>query len=65
MKIIQNEDKELVSEIRAQITKNEGHCCCAIVFDETNLCPCKDFREQVEKKEEGYCHCGLYRIVKD
>lgn len=65
MKIIENQDKEKVKKIRAQIKKNNGHCCCAIVFNDDNLCMCKEFREQIKKQEPGFCHCGLYQIIDD
>lgn len=65
MKIIENPDKEEVARIRAQIKKNHGHCCCAIVFDKDNLCMCKAFREQIKRGESGYCDCGLYQCISD
>ena len=45
MEIKVNSDKELVEQIRNQIKKNDGHCCCAIIFDDDNLCMCKAFRD--------------------
>lgn len=60
IKVITNPDKELVKEIRAKIKENNGHCACAISFDDSNICICEEFREQVGRGEPGECHCGLY-----
>ena len=56
MRVITNPNKEFVAEIRAKIKENNGHCACAISFNEDNKCICKEFREQ----KIGECHCGLY-----
>lgn len=63
IKVMTNPDKELVAEIRAKVKANNGHCACAIIFNEDNKCMCKDFKEQLERGEPGYCGCGLYQIV--
>ena len=60
MKIEINSDKDLVEEIRSKIKENNGHCACAIVFDEDSKCMCKEFREQIANGIAGECHCGLY-----
>ena len=60
MRIEINSDKDLVEEIRNKIKENDGHCACAIIFDEDNKCMCKDFREQIANGISGECHCGLY-----
>lgn len=65
MFITTNEDKALVAEIREQIKKNEGHCCCAIEFNDSNLCMCQEFREKIANREPGFCGCGLYQIILD
>ena len=59
MKIEINSDKDLVKEIRNKIKENDGHCACAIIFDEDNKCMCKEFREQIANNIAGECHCGL------
>ena len=56
MTIRTNPDKELVSELYAALSKNDGYCPCAIVKNEDTKCMCKTFREM----PEGMCHCGLY-----
>lgn len=63
MKIEINSDKDLVKEIRNKIKENDGHCACAIVFDEDNKCMCKEFRKQIEDGISGECHCGLYIAI--
>lgn len=63
IKITTNSDKQLVEEVRAKIKENDGHCACAILFDESNICMCKEFRDQIERGESGECHCGLYSVT--
>ena len=65
MKMIVSPNKELVSEIRAKIKANNGHCACVIAFNDDNKCICKEFRDQMKRGEPGECHCGLYQIVED
>lgn len=61
MKIILNENAELVKEIKAKLKANDGYCPCATKKEATTLCMCKAFREQ---EEPGECHCGLYVKIK-
>lgn len=63
IKITTNPDKELVNEIREKIKENNGHCACAVVLTDDNMCICKDFREQIERGDPGECHCGLYVVT--
>lgn len=65
MRVITNPDKEFVTEIRTKIKENNGHCACTTVFNDDTKCICKNFRDQIERKEPGECHCGLYRIIND
>lgn len=65
MRIEINSDKDLVKEIRSKIKENNGHCACAIIFDEDNKCMCKEFREQIANGVVGECHCGLYVVVEN
>ena len=65
IKVITNPDKDFVKEVRAKIKENNGHCACAIVFDDSNICMCKEFKEQIKQGEIGECHCGLYLIVEE
>lgn len=63
IKIIENADKELVKGIRAKIKEHGGHCCCAIQFNDDNICMCKDFKQMIKEKRLGWCDCGLYEII--
>lgn len=63
IKVITNSDKSFVSEVRAKIKENNGHCACAISFNEDNKCMCKEFREQIASGAVGECHCGLYITI--
>lgn len=60
IKIKTNPDAEFVKEFRQELKNNNGYCPCRITKDESTKCMCKEFREQVERNEEGYCHCSLY-----
>lgn len=57
MKIVINDDQELVKEVRKQLVANDGYCPCKLLHIENNKCMCKDFREATTL---GECHCGLY-----
>ena len=63
VKITTNPDQDLVKEIRTKIKENNGHCACAISFNDDNICMCKEFKEQINKGIQGECHCGLYIII--
>lgn len=63
IKITTNPNKELVEEIRTKIKENQGHCACAITFNDDNKCMCKEFRDQIAREESGECHCGLYNLT--
>lgn len=61
MKIITNENKELVEKIRQKLKENNGYCPCSPIKSQDTKCMCRNFREQ----EEGECHCGLYVKIKE
>lgn len=63
IRVVTNPNKELTKEIREKIKKNNGHCACAIFFNDSNKCICEEFRKQIEDGVEGECHCGLYRVT--
>lgn len=65
IKIVVNSDKDFVKEVRERIKTNNGHCACAIAFNEDNKCICKEFKEQVANGVSGECHCGLYIAVEE
>lgn len=60
LKIVLNDDKEIVEEVRAGVKANNGHCPCEIIPTPDNKCICRAFRE---KETEGYCHCKLYKKI--
>lgn len=60
MKVSLNPDAEYVKEIRAKLKANNGHCPCAIEKTKDTKCMCKEFREQIDREEPGFCHCELY-----
>jgi len=61
MRIIYNENRDIVEAIRAGLKKKDGYCPCRVDRIEDNVCMCKEFRDQIADPEfEGYCHCMLY-----
>lgn len=65
MKIISNPDKEYFNKILKKINDNSGYCPCRLKKDETTRCLCQEFRDQIKKGEEGFCHCQAYKAVKE
>lgn len=65
MKIIQNPDKEYSKDIKKRLKENNGYCPCQLIKSSDTKCQCKLFKEQVERGEEGACHCGLWIAVKE
>lgn len=55
-----NPDEEYVKEIKARLKANGGYCPCRLTKTPDTKCICKEFREMMERGENGYCHCGLY-----
>lgn len=62
MKIILNQDKSIVEDIRKRLKENNGYCPCVTIQNDDTKCMCKAFKEQ---DSEGECHCGLYIKVKE
>ena len=60
MRITVTPDKEYAAEIKRRLKDNGGYCPCSLVKNEDTKCMCKEFRDQVERNEPGYCHCGLW-----
>lgn len=60
MIVKQNPDKAHAQEIRRKLKENDGYCPCSLIKNEDTKCMCKEFRELIEKRESGTCHCGLY-----
>lgn len=65
MRVKQSPDKEFVVSFREMLKDNGGYCPCSIEKTKDTKCMCKEFRDQLERGEEGYCHCGLYYIEAD
>lgn len=65
MKVILNPDKELVKDIKEKLKENGGYCPCVLTRRPEDKCMCKNFRDQMENKELGECHCGLYVIIEN
>ena len=63
MKVIQNPDRDFVSEIKSMLKQKNGYCPCSIVKSNDTKCKCKAFRDQIESGEAGACHCGLWIAV--
>ena len=59
MTIIQNPDTETAKKIAEKIKQNGGYCPCRLSKTPNTKCMCKEFREQIERGEPGYCHCGF------
>lgn len=62
MRIILNPDENEVQRIQRALHENDGYCPCRLKRTPGTKCICTDFLMQ---KDEGYCHCGLYKKVKD
>ena len=60
MTVTTNSDRKYVKEIRKKLKENDGYCPCKILKIDDNKCMCKEFRDMIERKESGECHCGLY-----
>ena len=60
LKIVLNDDEEIVKEIREGLKKTNGYCPCLIEQNADTKCMCKAFREQ---QTAGECHCGLYKKI--
>lgn len=53
-KVIKNQDKEYVKDLKKRIKANNGYCPCQQEKTADTKCPCKIFKETSE------CCCGLY-----
>lgn len=63
IKINQTTDKELLDEILKQLKENDYYCPCSLTRTSDDKCMCKNFRDQVERKETGECSCGRYILT--
>lgn len=60
MKIIFNNDRELVNIIKEKLKENDGYCPCKLIHNTDNKCMCKEFKDMIKQGIQGECHCGLY-----
>lgn len=58
-----NPNSEVADDIKKKVAENEGYCPCEILKTEDTKCMCKDFKEKINRKVAGFCHCGLYENV--
>ena len=65
MKVTKTDDILLRLAIEDKLHENGGYCPCRIEQTIDTKCMCKEFRDQLSRKENGVCHCGLYIKVKD
>ena len=65
MKIVFNNDKELVADIQKKLRENDGYCPCRTMKTPETKCMCKEFKEMIFNNKPGECHCGLYVSVSD
>ena len=52
-------------KILQKVKENDGYCPCKIQKTSDTRCMCKEFRDKIDKREAGKCHCGLYEIEID
>jgi len=60
VKVVKDFNK--VNEIRKKLKESGGYCPCRLTKNEDTKCPCKEFRNQIEERKSGECHCGLYTV---
>ena len=62
IKVKLNSDTDLVTKIKTKLKENDGYCPCVLTKRSEDKCMCKNFRDQMEQRIPGECHCGLYVI---
>ena len=61
MRIILNEDKEVVATVREGLIAKGGYCPCRVGKKPEYKCMCEEFRNQIaDPNFEGFCHCQLF-----
>ena len=61
MKIVFNEDKEIVKAVQEGLKRTGGYCPCRTERTEETKCMCEEFKKQIaDPNFEGFCHCMLY-----
>ena len=65
MHVLQTPDDEYAAEMKTRLKQNNGYCPCRIIKTKDTKCMCKEFRDQIERREPGMCHCGLYYVTQE
>jgi ferredoxin-thioredoxin reductase catalytic subunit len=61
LKILFNENEEIVRTVKAGLERTGGYCPCRLERKEEYKCMCDEFKQQIKDPDfEGYCHCMLY-----
>jgi len=61
MKVVENENKEIVEIVKKGLEKTGGYCPCRREKLPEYKCMCQEFKDQIKDPDfEGYCHCMLY-----
>lgn len=65
MKIVYNENQEIVNTVKEGLKRTGGYCPCRRERTPDTKCMCKEFKDQIaDENFEGYCHCLLYKKIK-
>lgn len=57
-----NDDGDTASLVYKGLLRKDGYCPCRLPRVPEFLCPCDEFRRQLENPQyHGLCHCRLYR----
>lgn len=64
MKIVYNENQEIVNTVKEGLKRTGGYCPCRRERTPDTKCMCKEFKDQIaDENFEGYCHCLLYKKI--
>lgn len=55
-------DRVNLNDAAQAVKDNDGYCPCKLLKTPDTKCMCKQFRDQIARKEAGLCECGLYQI---
>lgn len=61
--IKQTDDRAHLEEILRQLKSNDHYCPCSLTKTPDDKCMCKNFRDQIERREPGECACGRYVLT--
>lgn len=65
IKTKKNPDKEKYERVTKAVKDNFGYCPCIIEHNESTVCMCDEFRQQVKDGYIGECRCGRYVSYED